>query len=102
MTPCPCSQAACSPAQGCWIGRAPPRRRTPAPRLACSCEHTPGSHDEQKGRCRAQVERPHYSERGVRSGYEYVLCPCMVYDGPEPLASFTARGLALPPVEGGG
>ena len=57
-----------------------PRRRTPAPSgpaLACSCGHTPGAHDTQAGQCRAEVRREH--------------------DGPEPLASFTARGLALPP-----
>lgn len=71
---------------GWFCGRAH-RKRSPmpvAPHSGCSCGHGYGSH-EKDGPCRAQVERPHYYDNGSRSGFEWVPCPCLSYDGPEPL-----------------
>lgn len=61
------------------------RVRTPKPPpLLCSCGHGYGTH-EGGARCHGQEERPHYMPHGPRNGYEYALCPCRLYDGPEPL-----------------
>jgi hypothetical protein len=62
-------------------------RQPQAPKQAgalCSCDHGYGTH-ENGGQCHAQVERPHYWGNGSRNGYEWVPCPCLSYDGPEPL-----------------
>ncbi len=52
--------------------------------LLCSCGHGYGTHNGGRD-CKAKVERPHYWSTGERYGYEWVPCPCLSYDGPEPL-----------------
>lgn len=71
---------------GGWLaGRRGRRPSTPKPTgTVCSCGHGYGSH-EAGGMCSAQVERVHYYLNGSRNGYEWVACPCLTYDGPEPL-----------------
>lgn len=69
-----------------WLGGRVSRKRSmpSQPESICSCEHGYGSHADG-GKCATQVERPHYWANGCRNGYEWVLCPCLSYDGPEPL-----------------
>lgn len=71
---------------GGWLAGCRGRKSsTPKPTgTVCSCSHGYGSH-EAGGMCSAQVERVHYYLNGSRNGYEWVACPCLTYDGPEPL-----------------
>lgn len=69
------------------------RRRTPASgRALCSCGHGAGSHDPDTSNCRAEIRRPNrWDEYGEPNFYEWVPCPCLTNDGPEPLAVLEAR-----------
>lgn len=69
------------------------RRRTPAAsRAVCSCGHGAGSHDPDTGNCRAEIKRPsEWDVLGSPCFYEWVRCPCLTNDGPEPLAVIEAR-----------
>jgi len=72
---------------GGWLfGRRTNRqpRELSQPGTVCSCEHGYGSHEAGKA-CYAQIQRPHYWGDGHRNGYEWAPCPCLSYDGPEPL-----------------
>jgi hypothetical protein len=71
---------------GGWLaGRLSRRQKVGRePTLLCSCGYGYGAHENQ-GKCQAQIERPHYRASGHRVGYEWVWCPCLAYDGPEPL-----------------
>lgn len=62
----------------------PHRSKTagPAPAL-CSCQHGYGSHEDAKA---CQVEIPRSRPRG-QLGFEWVSCPCRVYDGPAPMST---------------
>jgi hypothetical protein len=51
------------------------------PETVCSCDHGYGSHADGKA-CRADVRR---LRDGCSSTYDWVPCPCLSYDGPEPL-----------------
>lgn len=69
---------------GVTFGRAI-RPRTARPNAAlCSCEHGYGTHDGDGGACTGQIRREHYMPTGIRSGYEWVDCPCGGYIGPNP------------------
>jgi hypothetical protein len=58
----------------------------------CSCKHGAGSHDPDDGHCRAQINRPKkWDKDGEPVGFEWVPCPCLTNDGPEPLAVIEAR-----------
>jgi hypothetical protein len=80
-----------------WVtGRQTRRTQTSVtPEVAvCSCTHGYGIHEEGK-KCAAQIERPHYWSNGSRNGHEWVPCPCLSYDGPEPLPRvWTGSGLS--------
>jgi hypothetical protein len=73
-------------AAGWFAGRVSRRRphAPPSSSTVCSCSHGYGSH-ENGGLCGAEIERPFYWANGHRHGYEWVPCPCLSYDGPEPL-----------------
>lgn len=74
---------------GTWVKgrRAPPSR----PAL-CSCGHGSGTHNGETGACRAQIKRSsRWDSDGLTTGYEWVPCPCLTNDGPEPLAVLEAR-----------
>lgn len=71
-------------AGGWLVGRRSRRPSAPKAGTVCSCGHGYGSH-EAGGMCDAQVERIHYYSNGDRNGHEWVACPCLTYDGPEPL-----------------
>ncbi|MGH9290824.1 MAG: hypothetical protein ACRD0V_21430 [Acidimicrobiales bacterium] len=73
-------------AAGALAGRLGLRRRSapPTPGFTCGCGHGYGCHDNG-ARCVAEVERPRYLSDGYRGGSEWVACPCLFYDGPEPL-----------------
>lgn len=83
---------------GGLIGRALSGRRSRSaagPGPVCPCEHIISAHDDNAGRCRAQVERPHYLKSGHRSGHEYVSCACMRYSGPELISTAIAQEYVL-------
>lgn len=72
-------------AAGWFMGRVS-RRHTRAaassvPAVVCSCGHGYGGHT-QGGQCRAEVRR---LRNGCTGTYDWVACPCLTYDGPEPL-----------------
>lgn len=54
------------------------------PELVCSCGHGPGFHEEL-GRCHGEHKRAIQDDQGFWRGDTYVTCPCLSYDGPEPL-----------------
>jgi hypothetical protein len=65
------------------VGYLLPRRRKatgPAPAL-CSCKHGYGSHEDGKA-CQVEISR---SRPRGEFGFEWVPCPCRVYDGPAPM-----------------
>lgn len=72
-------------AAGWFLGRVGHRSspQTPggAPEVVCSCGHGYGSH-AHGGQCQAEVRR---LRNGCTSTYDWVACPCLSYDGPEPL-----------------
>jgi hypothetical protein len=77
---------------GAAVRSLPPRRRAPAlPGLICSCTHSFGAHDEEKG-CRADIQR----DLPYPQDFEWVRCPCRKYDGPEPFSGLVPRGIVLP------
>lgn len=65
-------------------------KKLPDPKLICSCKHGYGTHEKEDGRCLGQVKQPvrwridRYGD-DVPSHFEWVACPCISYDGPEPL-----------------
>jgi hypothetical protein len=69
-----------------WLaGRAHRRPSSPTLHTICSCDHGYGTHKDGQA-CEAQVERDHpYSQREPYESTEWVPCPCLTYDGPEPL-----------------
>lgn len=90
---------------GAILRSLPARRRTPhSPELICTCEDGYGTHDEKTGKCNGSIKRPNgwkvdrFLDRTV-SSYEYVPCPCLKYDGPIPIETYTARTIALPAPE---
>lgn len=79
-----------SSGHGIGMTRGRVTERNKAPKLACSCKHGYGSH-EAGGKCHADVKRANrwgrmkgYDGDDHEVGWEYVTCPCMAYDGPEP------------------
>jgi len=71
-------------ATGWLVGRTnrkPPKLEPPKLDTICSCNHGYGSH-ENGNVCRAEVRR---LRDGCTSTYDWVPCPCLSYDGPEPL-----------------
>lgn len=69
---------------GAVFGRVTRRPKPPAPDLpVCSCGHGYGTH-ENIG-CADTVKRKRWNSLGDPAGFEWVQCPCRVYDGPEPL-----------------
>lgn len=88
-------------AAGWFLGRLTRRPRVTTAQLTsltvCSRGHGYGSH-ENGARCAAQVDRPHYMKHGERNGREWVPCPCLSYDGPEPLPRvWTGEPPVIPP-----
>lgn len=83
---------------GGLVGRAirPLSSRPPKPPLPeCSCEHGYGQHEQAGGQCRAEVERTEYGTSFAVRGTYWVPCPCLSYDGPEPLPRvWTPGGMA--------
>lgn len=71
---------------GLRAGRAVERRAAAAPpALVCSCEHGYGTHDRE-GACGGATKRMiSWTDYGEPQPWEWVSCPCHVYDGPEPL-----------------
>jgi hypothetical protein len=69
------------------IGLGVGRRIRPKPpepfRPMCACGHNFGSHRDGAS-CAAETERAHYLRGGSRNGKEWVACPCLRYDGPDP------------------
>lgn len=43
------------------------------------------------------IERPYYNHEGSRKGHEYVRCPCVNYDGPQPIEQFFTQPIEIPP-----
>lgn len=72
-------------------GRKAERKKiSEGPKLVCSCEHGYGAHD-RGGECHGQTKRANkWDNAGFAHRWEYVPCPCMAYDGPEPLSSVMA------------
>ena len=81
-------------AAGVVIGRAMRSRLPTPPEPVCTCGHGYGQH-EQGGKCAAEVERTNYGHSYVVRGTEWVPCPCLSYDGPEPLPKVWTLGGAL-------
>lgn len=87
-----------------WAAGRIGRRRAPkapkAPKFECSCGHGYGSHRDGKA-CQADQQRAaKWSKDGFETGYEWVRCPCLAYDGPEPMpriADWTPPPTSLPP-----
>lgn len=72
-------------------------RRAKAPTgPICGCTHNYGSHDPKHGECYGEIRRRRYDAIGNRSGYTWVGCRCVRYDGPEPLGT-----VWVPPLPGG-
>lgn len=66
---------------GIGIGRAM-RVKPPKPLTAvCTCEHGFGQHEDGH-RCHGQVQRSRWDKHGLHSGYDWVDCSCLRYDGP--------------------
>lgn len=60
-----------------------PKRQVAA--TICSCEHGFGTHDAG-GACKAQIKRAdRWDDYSNARHWEWVACPCLTYDGPEPL-----------------
>ena len=68
-------------------------RRTPGasgrvPSADCSCGHGYGTH-EGGYRCHGEIQRDRFCPDGEWAGdwvgYDWVPCPCRLYDGPPPL-----------------
>jgi hypothetical protein len=57
--------------------------RPSPPAQLCSCDHGYGSHMDGKS-CQADIRR---LRDGCSSTYDWVPCPCLTYDGPEPLSA---------------
>jgi hypothetical protein len=70
---------------GSAIGNMVRRPKKPGPvgpvPAVCSCVHGYGIHEDGKA-CGGQIQR---TRSGNLPGFEWVPCPCKVYDGPEPL-----------------
>lgn len=73
------------------------------PELECSCRHGYGTHDLQTGSCLGSIKRANkwgkmygYSGSDHEIGWEYVQCPCLHYDGPQPIDQIV--GNWAPPV----
>lgn len=74
---------------GLTIGlRSGEQKSKSAPQLnTCSCGHGYGTHVGEK-RCAGEIKRAwQWSRDGNEINWEYVKCPCLRYDGPEPLSS---------------
>lgn len=71
------------------IGIGVGRRMRPKPpeplRPICSCDHGFGEHLDG-GKCHGEITRTRYSRTGdhIGIGYDYMECPCLRYDGPDP------------------
>jgi hypothetical protein len=80
--------------------RRPAAPLPPAAALVCSCTHPHSVHDAAAGRCCGLMKLERWSPNGVRRGFEWRACPCRGYDGPQPIALFTDRGIVLPTQDG--
>jgi hypothetical protein len=68
---------------GVGVGRQM-RPKPPEPlKPICSCGNGYGEHLDG-GKCHGQIKRMRYSASGSHIGYDYVQCPCLRYDGPDP------------------
>lgn len=72
---------------GGWLAgrrnRKPPP--PPEPGTICSCKHGYGTHDAGSA-CKAQIKRAdRWDDYSSACHWEWVPCPCLTYDGPEPL-----------------
>lgn len=79
---------------GALIGRAVRPRPARDPGPVCTCGHGYGQH-EQGGKCVSKVERTNYGPGYSVLGTEWVPCPCLSYDGPEPLPRVWTPGGGL-------
>lgn len=80
-------------AVGVLIGRAMRVKPPKDPGPVCTCGHGYGQHEQAK-KCHGEEMRSRYSA-GSWTGYEYAPCPCLSYDGPEPLPKVWTPGGGL-------
>jgi hypothetical protein len=87
-------------------GRAVQRRKQEEPpKLTCSCKHGYGMH-EHGGKCQGTVKEPNKWKNYYVGSYlhtdavcwQYETCPCLTYDGPQPLPTYEQMiGVTGPP-----
>lgn len=69
---------------GTGVGRAM-KRKPKKLKPECSCGDGYGTHEEN-GPCRGQMKRASgWDSDGYEIRWEWVQCPCLRYDGPDPL-----------------